>query len=58
MFTANKLLKIKVLPIVICLISFFTLSACAQMAEKIRNEALLIEWQNVENSTVLLNNEN
>ena len=57
MFTANKLLKITALPVAVCLLCFFTLSACAQMAENLRNESWLIEWKKVENSTVLLNNE-
>ncbi len=57
MFIINKLLKISGLPIAVTLISFFTLSACAQVTEHFRNEAFLTEWKNIESSTVLLNNE-
>jgi hypothetical protein len=57
MFIVNKLLKISSLPIAVCLMSFFTLSACAQMAEHLKNESFLTEWKSVEGSTVLLNNE-
>ena len=57
MFIVNKLLKISSLPIAVCLLSFFTLSACAQMSEHFRNESFLAEWKSVESSTVLLNNE-
>ena len=57
MFTINKLMKISGLPIAVTLISFFTLSACAQMTEHFRNEAFLTDWKNIESTTVLLNNE-
>ncbi len=57
MFIINKLMKISGLPIAVTLISFFTLSACAQMTEHFRNEAFLTDWKNIESTTVLLNNE-
>ncbi|WP_305660614.1 serine hydrolase [Daejeonella sp.] len=57
MFIVNKSLKISSIPAAICILSFFTLCACAQMAEHFRNEAFLMEWKKIENSTVLLNNE-
>lgn len=58
MFTVNKLFRISGLLVAVCLLSFFSLSACAQMQAKLSNEALLMDWKNIENSTVLLNNEN
>jgi hypothetical protein len=52
MFTVNKLFRISGLLVAVCLLSFFPLSACAQMQAKLSNEALLMDWKNIENSTV------
>jgi hypothetical protein len=57
MYIVNKLLRIRALPIAVCLLSLFALNACAQMSEHFRNETFLTEWKSVESSTVLLNNE-
>jgi CubicO group peptidase (beta-lactamase class C family) len=57
MFILNKLLRLGPACAPICLLVLFSVSACAQTAEHVRNEAFLKEEKNIERSTVLLNNE-
>lgn len=53
----NKLLIIKSIYILIGMISIWSFQACAQMTEHFNNQAIVKEWQKMEKTTVLFNNE-
>lgn len=56
MYMLNKLMKMSPAAIAVCLITLFSVSACAQSAEHLSNEAFIKEERSIERSTVLLNN--
>ena len=58
MFMLNRFLRVITLQITICFFSAFIRLAQAQMLEKSSNTPLLMQWKEVESSTVLLNNDN
>ena len=57
MFILNNLFRLSPVVTAFCVIVLFSVSACAQTTEHLRNEAFLKEEKNIERSTVLLNNE-
>ncbi len=57
MFILNKFLSLGPGFVPLCFLVLFSVSACAQPAEHVRNEAFLMEEKKIEKSTVLLNNE-
>ena len=57
MFILNKLLRLGPGFVPLCFLVLFSVSACAQLTEHLQNEAFLKEMENIERSTVLLNNE-
>ncbi len=56
MFMLNKLMKISSGIFALCLMHLLSLTACTQSGEHRKNEQLIKEGRNVEQSTVLLNN--
>lgn len=57
MFMLNNFCRLSPVVTAFCVIVLFSVSACAQTTEHLRNEAFLKEEKNIERSTVLLNNE-
>ena len=57
MFILNKLLRLGPGFAPLWLLVLFSVSTCAQPAEHLQNEAFLKEMENIERSTVLLNND-
>ncbi|SDM81613.1 CubicO group peptidase, beta-lactamase class C family [Daejeonella rubra] len=57
MFILNNLFRFSPVVTAFCVVVLFSVSACAQTTEHLRNEAFLKEEKNIERSTVLLNNE-
>jgi len=57
MFILNNLFRLSPVVTNFCLLVLFSVTACAQTTEHLRNEAFLKEEKNIERSTVLLNNE-
>ena len=57
MFILNRLLRLGPGVTPLCFLVLFSVSACAQTTEHLQNETFLKEMENIERSTVLLNND-
>lgn len=56
-FMLSKIFIISPVQILICMLSIWSFPACAQVSEHLKNEAIVKEWQNMEKTTILFNNE-
>lgn len=56
-FMLNKLSVLSGLHIIILALSLGSFPACAQISEHLNNQAIVKEWESLEKTTVLLNNE-